>query len=71
MEYEKEDEKTGEVKRYEISYSQVLQRRILYAQIVIIVLFLIALLMSFYTLWRIDEMNVFSVMMQTCIETGS
>ena len=57
MEYELKGQE-GKVKRYEVSYSQHLQRQTNNLLIGLIILILVLLLVIGYTLYRIDAMNI-------------
>lgn len=66
MEYELKD-KDGKVKRYEVSYSQELQKEQLKwekfnfaAKISLVVVGLGILVMLFYFFWRLDQMQFFT-----------
>lgn len=57
MEYEVKG-KEGKVKRYEVSYSQVLQRQTNKLLLMMIVLLLLLLLVMAYVLVRVDLMDI-------------
>ncbi|MEK6934244.1 MAG: hypothetical protein AABW46_00015 [Nanoarchaeota archaeon] len=57
MEYEFKDKK-GKVKRYEVSYSQVLQQKANNLLAGLILLLLVLLLVIGFTLYKIDAMNI-------------
>jgi hypothetical protein len=58
MKYSLKDPKTGELKHYEISYSQVLQEKSNKLLTGLIVLLLVLLLIIAFTLVRIDALNI-------------
>ncbi|MBI2498635.1 hypothetical protein HYV88_00160 [Candidatus Woesearchaeota archaeon] len=57
MEYELKDEK-GKVKRYEVSYSQVLQQKTNNLLTALIILLFVLLLIIGFTLYEIDALNI-------------
>jgi len=57
MEYELKN-KDGKIKRYEVSYSQVLQKQTNNLLIGLIILILVLLLVIGFTLYRIDALNI-------------
>ena len=57
MEYELKGN-NGKVKRYEVSYSQILQRQTNNLLIGLIVLILVLLLVIVFTLYKIDALNI-------------
>ncbi|MEK6826685.1 MAG: hypothetical protein AABX08_02340 [Nanoarchaeota archaeon] len=57
MEYELKG-KGGKIKRYEVSYSQVLQQRTNNLLVALIILILALLLVIGFTLFRIDALNI-------------
>lgn len=57
MEYELKG-KEGKVKRYEVSYSQVLQKRTNNLLLALMLLILALLLVIGFTLYRIDALNI-------------
>jgi hypothetical protein len=57
MEYTLQD-KNGKVKRYEVSYSQVLQRQTNKLLTILIILLLILLAAGAYTLLKVDLMDI-------------
>ena len=57
MEYELQDKK-GKVKRYEVSYSQVLQKQTNNLLIGLIILILVLLLVIVFTLYKVDSLNI-------------
>lgn len=57
MEYELKD-KGGKVQRYEVSYSQVLQKQTNNLLIGLIILILVLLLVIGFTLYRVDTLNI-------------
>jgi len=57
MEYELKDEK-GKVKRYEVSYSQVLQHKTNNLLTALIILLFVLLLIIGFTLYEIDALNI-------------
>ena len=59
MKYELKDE-GGKVKRYEVSYSQVLQQKTNNLLMGLIILLLVLLLVIGFTLYKIDAMNLFT-----------
>jgi len=59
MEYELEGGK-GKVKRYEVSYSQVLQRRTNNLLLALIILILALLIVIGFTLYKVDSLDIFT-----------
>lgn len=59
MEYDLQDGK-GKVKRYEVSYSQILQRRANNLLIALIILILTLLIVIGFTLYKIDSLDIFT-----------
>lgn len=57
MEYELKN-KDGKVKRYEVSYSQILQQRTNNLLTALIILILVLLMVIGFTLYRIDALNI-------------
>ena len=57
MEYELKG-KGGKIKRYEVSYSQVLQQRTNNLLVALMILLLALLLVIGFTLFRIDALNI-------------
>lgn len=57
MQYELKGQ-SGKVKRYEVSYSQVLQQRSNNLLMALIILILALLLVIGFTLYRIDALNI-------------
>jgi hypothetical protein len=57
MQYAMKD-KTGEVKTYEVSYSQVLQEKTNRLLTTLILLILVLLLVIGYTLIKVDALNI-------------
>ena len=57
MEYELKG-KGGKVKRYEVSYSQVLQKQANNLLVGLIILILVLLLVIAFTLYKIDTLNI-------------
>jgi len=57
MEYEIAD-KEGKIKRYEVSYSQILQKKTNNLLIALIILILVLLLVIGFTLYKIDSLNI-------------
>lgn len=57
MEYELKDDK-GKVKRYEVSYSQVLQHKTNNLLTALIILLFVLLLIIGFTLYEIDVLNI-------------
>jgi len=57
MEYAVKD-KGGKVKRYEISYSQVLQKQTNNLLMGLIILLLVLLLVIGFTLYKVDSLNI-------------
>lgn len=64
MEYELE--KDGKVKRYEISYSQELERRLLWAVIALTTVGLAILFFAILMIWKIDQMDIVSQLVNAC-----
>ncbi len=58
MQYTLRNEKTGEVKAYEVSYSQVLQEKTNRLLTTLIILILAMLLVIGYTLIKVDALNI-------------
>lgn len=58
MQYSLKDQKTGEVKTYEVSYSQVLQEKTNRLLTTLIILLFVLLLVIGYTLVKIDTLNI-------------
>jgi len=58
MQYKLKDSKTGELKNYEISYSQVLQERTNKLLTALIILLFVLLLVIGYTLIKVDALNI-------------
>lgn len=57
MEYELKS-KNGKVRRYEVSYSQVLQKQTNNLLIGLIILILVLLIVVGFVLYRIDSLNI-------------
>ncbi len=58
MQYALRDQKTGEVKSYEVSYSQVLQEKTNRLLTTLIILLFVLLLVIGYTLIKVDALNI-------------
>lgn len=58
MQYTLRDQKTGEVKAYEVSYSQVLQEKTNRLLTTLIILIFVLLLVIGYTLVKVDSLNI-------------
>ena len=58
MQYSLHDKKTGEVKSYEVSYSQVLQEKTNRLLTTLIILILAMLIVVGYTLIKVDALNI-------------
>ena len=58
MKYTLRDPKTGELKNYEVSYSQVLQEKTNRIITTLIILILALLLVIGYTLIKVDALNI-------------
>ena len=58
MKYTLKDQKTGEVKTYEVSYSQILQEKTNRLLTTLIILLFVLLLVIGYTLIKIDTLNI-------------
>lgn len=58
MQYTLRNEKTGEVKAYEVSYSQVLQEKTNRLLTTLIILIFVLLLVVGYTLIKVDALNI-------------
>ncbi|MBS3171267.1 hypothetical protein J4449_01500 [Candidatus Woesearchaeota archaeon] len=58
MQYALHNKKTGEVKTYEVSYSQVLQEKTNRLLTTLIILIFVLLLVIGYTLIKVDTLNI-------------